>query len=166
MRTVLYYERQHFSLWFHGLALSLGLVGLVLILPDLEGGLEPVRGLMALFFLGVAVVMLNVFTMTTWVYPDELRIQFGRLLPYYQKHVPLANIDRATPVDYDPIQDAGGRGIRWGTYDGMSTRFLNARGSRGVLLEVGENAFVIGTQFPHELDEVLARRIGEIHEEL
>lgn len=166
MKTVLYYERQHFSPWFHGLALSLGLVGLVLIVPNLEGGLAPVRGLTAIFFLGAAVVMLNVFTMTTWVYPDELRVQFGRLFPYYQKYVPLASIDRVTTVDYHPIRDAGGRGIRWGTYNGMSTRFLNARGAKGVLLEVGEQAYVIGTQYPRELDEVLARRIDEIHEEL
>ena len=162
MRTVLYYERQHFSPWFHGLALLFGLIGLVLIVPDLEGGMEPVRGLIAILFLGIGVVMLNLFTMTIWVYPDEIRIQFGRLFPYYQKYLALEHLGRTTPVDYHPLRDAGGWGIRRGTFDGVATRFLNARGSRGVLVEGRDQVYLIGTQYPHELDEVLARRLAEI----
>ena len=162
MQTVLYYERQHFSPWFHGLALLFGLIGLVLIVPDLEGGLEPVQGLVAILFLGIGVVMLNFFTMTIWVYPEEIRVQFGRLLPYYQKYLALECLERTAPVDYHPLRDAGGWGIRRGTFDGISTRFLNARGSRGVLLEARDQVYLIGTQYPRELDEVLARRIAEI----
>ncbi len=162
MRTVLYYERQHFSPWFHGLALLFGVLGLYLIVPDLEGTLEPVQGLVAILFLGIGVVMLNLFTMTTWVYPEEIRIQFGRLLPYYQKHLALGILERSTPVDYHPLRDAGGWGIRRGTFEGMATRFLNARGARGVLVEGGEQPYLIGTQYPDELDEVLSRRIAEI----
>lgn len=163
MQNVLYYERQHFSLWLHALALLMGVIGLGLIVPDFEGNIEPVKGMVAILFLLISVIMLNLFTMTIWVYPDEIRVQFGRLLPYYQKYLAMADLDQTTPVDYHPIRDAGGWGIRRGTICGTSTRFLNARGSKGVFLEAREHAYLIGTQFPAELDEVIARRLEEIH---
>jgi len=69
--------------------------------------------------------------------------------------VPITGIVRYRVVQYRPILDYGGWGIRAGR-DGE--RVLNARGDRGVRLELADgSSLLIGSQRPEELAETLER---------
>lgn len=164
MREVLYYERQSFQAWANALALGSGVVGLVLLLP-LPGGDEtigPERGIPGAVLLLIAVVTLNLLTMSTWVYPDEIKVQFGRLIPYYHRHIPLDKVREVRVVEYKPIRQAGGWGIRYGTFEGADTQYLNAKGSRGVLVRGNERRVIIGTRHPERLAEAIERALSDV----
>ncbi len=153
MRNVHFYERQSFHPLLYVLAVGLGVFGLVMLVPSTNADqpIEAVKGLAGFFFLFVAVIIVNVMTMTTWVYDDEIRIQFGRLIPYYNKRIPLEKIASCCAVDFPPVRTGGGRGIRMGKFEGRTTGFLKARGSRGVLVETGDTPLLIGTQYADKL---------------
>ena len=150
MRKVLFYERQNFNAIGFASAVIVGIIGLLLILPapDSEQPVDIAQGLVGVFMLVVAVIVLNLLTMTTWVYEDEIRVQFGRLVPYYNKRIARGDLTEFRVVEYKPIRNAGGWGIRIGVFEGKKTRYLNARGSTGILLETPETRYIIGTQFP------------------
>ena len=153
MRNVHFYERQSFHPLFYVLAIGMGVVALVMLIPstNADQAIEPVKGLVGFFFLFVAVIIVNVMTMTTWVYDDELRVQFGRLIPYYNKRIRLEEIASCRAVDYRPVRSSGGWGIRMGKFEGRMTGFLKARGTRGVLVETEDRPLLIGTQYADKL---------------
>ena len=92
--------------------------------------------------------------MTTEVTPTEVRVWFG-WVPIYRRAVPITNIHAIEVVQYRPIVDYGGWGIRAGR-DGE--RVLNARGNRGVRLELADGTrLLIGSQRPEELAETIER---------
>jgi hypothetical protein len=92
--------------------------------------------------------------MTTEVTATELRVWFG-WIPIYRRAIAITNIPRSGVVRYRPILDYGGWGIRIGR-DGE--RVLNARGDRGVRLELADGTkLLIGSQRPEELAETLER---------
>ncbi|MFO7976966.1 MAG: hypothetical protein R6V12_20330 [Candidatus Hydrogenedentota bacterium] len=101
------------------------------------------------------VVCLNVFHMRTTVTEDQVIVQFGRFFPMYRKRIPLANINSSRAVEYRPIRDAGGWGIRFGRFENKSCRFLNSRGSRGVLVETADLRYIIGSQVPEQLQRAI-----------
>ena len=153
MRNVHFYERQSFHPLFYLIALGLGVFGLVMLFPSTNAAqpIEPVKGLVGFFFLFVAVIIVNILTMTTWVYDDELRIQFGRLIPYYKKRISLHDVTAQRAVEYRPIRSSGGWGIRMGKFEGRTTGFLKARGTQGVLVETEPWPLLIGTQYADKL---------------
>ena len=157
MRNVHFYERQSFHPLFYLIALGLGVFGLVMLFPSTNAAqpIEPVKGLVGFFFLFVAVIIVNVLTMTTWVYDDELRIQFGRLIPYYKKRISLHDVTAQRAVEYRPLRSSGGWGIRMGKFEGRTTGFLKARGTRGVLVETEDRPLLIGTQYADKLAEAI-----------
>ena len=165
MSKVLYYERQHFSLFAYLIALAMGIGGLILLVPapGSEEGVDFEQRLTGLVLLLVSVIIINLLTMSTWVYGDFIRIRFGRLIPYYSKRIPLREVREARTVDYKPLRQAGGWGIRGGRFEGRWVRFLNARGDRGVLLETGDKPWIIGTQFPDKLSDVISGQLYDAH---
>ena len=92
--------------------------------------------------------------MTTEVTPTEVRVWFG-WVPIYRRVVLITSIQRYHVVEYRPIIDYGGWGIRTGR-DGE--RVLNARGNRGVRLELADGSkLLIGSQRSEELAETIER---------
>lgn len=92
--------------------------------------------------------------MTTEVTPTEVRVWFG-WLPVYRRAVPVSAIRSQELVQYRPIRDHGGWGLRW-SRDGE--RILTARGDRGVRLELLDGTrLLIGSQRCEELAETLER---------
>ena len=153
MRNVHFYERQSFHPLFYLVAIGLGVLGLVLLIPSTNADqpMEPVKGFVGFLFLFVAVIVVNVLTMTTWVYDDELHIQFGRLIPYYKKRIHLRDVADQRAVEYRPIRSRRGWGIRMAKFEGRTTGFLNARGTQGVLIETEPPHLLIGTQYAGKL---------------
>jgi len=82
---------------------------------------------------------------TTTVTADSVTVRFGL---FYKTRIPLAEIRQAEAVEYRPIADYGGWGIR-----GFGRkRALNTRGNRGVLLTRADGStLLIGSQKPREL---------------
>ena len=102
----------------------------------------------------------NFLYMRTSVLGDELFVQFGYLFPVYRKRIPLKDILQARIVEYRPLREATGWGIRFGRFEGAPCRYLNCRGHRGVLVETQERPYIIGSQDPRQLHAALeeARR--------
>jgi hypothetical protein len=108
-------------------------------------------------FIGLAlplVMAIHLLQMTTEVTPTEIRVWFG-WIPLYRRAVSISGIKHYAVVEYRPILDYGGWGIRAGR-DGE--RVLNARGNRGVRLELADGSkLLIGSQRPEELAETVER---------
>jgi hypothetical protein len=142
-------ETQRFPGWGYAVLAGAGLLPFLLasiaggrIGPGLGIGLAPALALTA-----------NLLFMKTEVDAAALTVTFGYLFPLYRRRVPLAEILRAEPVTYAPLGEYGGWGIR-GFGDDMA---LNARGDRGVRLQLTRNRLLlIGSQRPDELAAVLS----------
>jgi hypothetical protein len=153
--SAIYREEQRFAWWVY---LLLGLM-MVMAWALFEGrGVfgQPVLGHRPQqLFIGLAVGMtipiilvVGVLRMITLVTPTEVRVSFG-FIPTYRRSIPIGTIARVEVVQYRPIADCGGWGIRVGR-DGE--RVLNARGNRGVrLFLVDGSKILIGSQRPEEL---------------
>jgi hypothetical protein len=103
--------------------------------------------------LGVVLLLGAVLTMrlSTTVTSDALSIRYGFL---YRTRIPLAEVAHAEAVEYSPIRQYGGWGVR-GT---RRRRALNARGNQGVLVTRSDGStLLIGSQRPRELLEALSR---------
>ncbi|MDQ5857935.1 MAG: hypothetical protein M3542_06615 [Acidobacteriota bacterium] len=103
--------------------------------------------------LGVVVLVgaLLLMRLTTTVTPDAISIKYGLL---YRTRVPLSEVARAEAVEYAPIREYGG----WGIRGSSRRRALNARGNRGVLLTRADGrTLLVGSQRPRELLDALAR---------
>jgi len=157
MRNVLFYERQNFNEIAYVIILVVGFIGLVWGLPGMNGS-EPaslIRISPGFSLFVIAAILANLLTMTTWVYEDEIKVQFGRLFPYYTKRIPRDEIRSVQTVTYKPIREAGGWGIRFGRHDGETSFYLNARGDQGVMLEREGKPIIIGTQFPENFEKAV-----------
>lgn len=135
--------------------LCVGAIAILIPIPAIEPAVSGDRLLPGIVMLAVSAFLFNLLPMTTWVNRAEIRVRFGRLLPLYIKRIPVAQVASARAVEYRPIRDAGGWGIRWGRFDGKRTRFLNARGHRGVLLDGEKLRLIIGSASPEKLAEAV-----------
>ncbi len=153
--AAIYREEQRFGWWVY--ALMLLMVGMAWALFEGRGLIRPgIFGQRAqqLFFAVAAgmslpiVFMLGVLRMTTIVTPADVRVWFG-FFPTYRRSISMITIARVEVVQYRPIADYGGWGIRIGR-DGE--RVLNARGNRGVRFHLIDGSrILIGSQRPEEL---------------
>jgi hypothetical protein len=103
--------------------------------------------------LGVVALLAALLTvrLTTTVTPDALSVRYGFL---YKTRVPLSEIALAEAVEYAPVREYGG----WGIRGSRRRRALNARGNQGVLLTRSDGTtLLVGSQKPRELLEALAR---------
>ena len=152
MATQPFEERQAFH-WiiYAGLLLTLGgMFAAVLTASAVNGeSLDPGQRWSTLAWIVFpCLIAVNVLFMRTRVDGHELVVQFGYCFPIYRKRIPLQEIRRARVVEYRPIRDAGGWGIRFGRFEQERCRFLNCRGNRGVLLETARLRCIVGSQQP------------------
>lgn len=153
--SAIYREEQRFGWWTYAVAaLILGLCWYLFIDRGPAGG--PAVGRRVQDLSGVAaagmglpiLLVVGVLRMTTLVTPTEVRVWFG-WIPAYRRILPIGTVARVEVVQYRPIADYGGWGIRHGP-DGE--RVLNARGNRGVRLHLVDGSrLLIGSQRPEEL---------------
>lgn len=162
-RDVLFYERQNFHTRAHAVALVAGVGGLLLILPlPGDAAIGPWRGIPGAILLLGSVLALNLLTMSTWVYPDEIRIQFGRLLPYYHRSIPMASVRSVQIVDDAPTALSGRSGTRQADYHGEAAQFIHVRGPRSVFVGRENNPVLIGTVYPERLRDAIERALSEL----
>lgn len=110
-------------------------------------------GWVVALMLGVVLLLGALLSMrlTTTVRADAISVRLGFL---YRTRVPLSEITRAEAVQYAPVRDYGG----WGIRGSSRRRALNARGNQGVLLTRSDGStLLVGSQHPRELLEVLSR---------
>ncbi|HEX9303599.1 MAG TPA: hypothetical protein VGA31_04020 [Thermoanaerobaculia bacterium] len=89
--------------------------------------------------------------LTTTVTENSISVRYGFL---YETRVPLAEIALAEAVEYAPLREYGG----WGIRGSRRRRALNARGNQGVLLtRTDGTTLLVGSQRPRELLDALAR---------
>ena len=93
-----------------------------------------------------------------------LSVRFGywRLI---RRDFPLAGIEQARPVQYRPLREFGGWGIRRGRLGGRVTLAYTVRGSKGVLLTLSRPARTLFGRSEHVLigslqPERLTARLG------
>jgi hypothetical protein len=163
--AVVYREEQNFDWWVYALVVILDVAVLGALAWYSREGADaagPVLPRMSEFaVLAVASVLLvpvilimGVLRMTTEVTATHARVWFG-WIPTYRRVFPVAAVQRLEVVSYRPIADYGGWGIRRGR-DGE--RVLNARGNRGVRLDLSDGTrLLIGSQRPEALAAALER---------
>ncbi|GAC1472558.1 MAG: hypothetical protein NVSMB9_19890 [Isosphaeraceae bacterium] len=162
--AVVYHEEQNFDWKVYALAVLIeALMGLQFVWLFQGGGAQVASGplgvsttaLTAVFALSLPpLVILGLLRMTTEVTPTDLRVWFG-WVPTYRRFYGIDAIKRIEVVTYRPLMDYGGWGIRIGR-DGE--RVLNARGNRGVRLELTDGTrLLIGSQSPETLATAIER---------
>jgi len=100
----------------------------------------------------VAVVLAAVATvrMRTTVASDAVTLRYGFLSTV---RVPIAELSRAEAVEYRPVREYGG----WGVRGVGRRRAFSARGTRGVLLTRRDGStLLVGSQEPRRLLAALA----------
>ena len=153
--SALFREEQRFGWWIYSL-LAL-MMAMAWALFERRGpigqqaaalhGQQVLLGIAAGLVLPV-VILVGVLRMTTLVTPTDVRVWFG-LIPTYRRAIPIGSIGRVEVVQYRPILDCGGWGIRNGP---DNERVFNARGNRGVRLHLIDGSkILIGSQRPEEL---------------
>lgn len=101
-------------------------------------------------------LIVSILHMTTEATADLLTVWYG-WFPIYRRSVAISSMKSCEVVDYRPIRDHGGWGVRACR---SGERALTARGSRGVRLTmINGQKLLIGSQRPEELAMVLTRSI-------
>lgn len=154
--SAIFHEEQWFNWWVYaGLGLVSMLAGIVLFDRTI-GWSTPwaflqTRPFQAIALAGVVApqaLVVGALRMVTRVTPGELRVTFG-FVPTYRRIVPTAAIARIEVVQYHPVRDYVGWGIRFGR---RGQRIYNARGNRGVALHLRDGShLLVGSQRPEEL---------------
>ena len=164
MRHVEFEERQEFPLWLWVLAgcVFVGIsIYLVYVYVAVSEAFEDYVVLTWAGLLLMDLFMANLFYMITRVSDRVLSVRYGRYFPMMGSRIPLEDVHCLRVVAYHPLWDAGGWGYRYGRFEGLPTRFMNAQGSRGVFLEAKGHRYVIGSRDPERLLEAIARHVGD-----
>lgn len=159
--ALVYREEQNFGWWVYALAVQSELLTSVVLYWIYQRGQEPTPlsslalSLLALVGLAAPVlVVVGLLRMTTEVTPTDVWVWFG-WVPTYRRFLPISAVRRVEVVTYRPVLDCGGWGIRTGL-DGE--RVLNARGNRGVRLDLADGSrLLIGSQNPEALALAIER---------
>ena len=97
-----------------------------------------------------------------------LKIRFG-VLRIIEKEIPLELVAAAEAIQYQPIREFSGWGIRRGTFRDTPTAVYSLKGSAGVLLTlkvpidtlfVRTNQILIGSQSPDQLADSLTQSMA------
>ena len=102
-------------------------------------------------FILVGIVLFAMLRLTTEVDDRELRVRFA---PFVNKRIPHSDIKSATAVEYHPLKQYGGWGIRRGKEGWAYT----TSGKEGVQVVTKERSFLVGSQRAAELAEALGPR--------
>jgi hypothetical protein len=94
---------------------------------------------------------------------EVLWVRFG-FVGWPAQRIPLKEIENVRVIDYKPVRQFGGWGIRIGRFEGQSVSAYTLRGNRGALLELAKERriggvktrrFLIGTAEPERLKSIL-----------
>ena len=153
-RPVLYHEVQALRQWHARLMLAVPPAAMLFIAvrqfvfhrpwghPPMTNG--------SIIFLTVLLVAVYIRLITVRLVTDltPAGLTIGLRGLWRARRVPLSTIHSAKPIEYDPVREYGGYGIRPGPR-GMA---YIARGNRGVQLElVDEGKLLVGSQRPEDL---------------
>ena len=121
--------------------------------PMSDTGLAIVGPVAILFSLALA-LFLSRLRLITSVRSDGVHLNFVYMK---KKFIPFSDIERCEAVEYHPIRDFGGWGIRYGGKHGWA---YNVKGNRGVSLHLSGGArFLVGSQRDAELAEAISGRL-------
>ena len=117
-----------------------------------------------------AVPALVSWALIAWLWVGRLETEVGseqvclRYWPlWFPKRIALSEIESSEAIQYRPIRDYGGWGIRWG----RGGWIWNVYGNRGVRLNFNNGKhFVIGTQQPDPLAAAIEAARGSLNREL
>ncbi len=118
-----------------------------------------------LYFLLIVFIIMPAMLgkMTTTILHDNLIIYFGSL-GLINKKIPLMNIKYSEIINYSPIKDFGGWGIKIGKYRDKKTMSLSVSGNKGVFIILNEpikcygqtiEQLIIGSNQPEMLYEAI-----------
>lgn len=159
-QSILFREKQRFTqVWLWVVILGVALlfwVGFIYqVLLGETFGNRPVPDVMLTIITVVIGIGLPYFfyhiSLRTEVWPGELQVRF---YPFHRRPVkiPLHLVRDFKRKTYNPIQDYGGWGIRWG----VKGKAYNMSGTKGVLLYFYNHpALLIGSQEPEALFEAI-----------
>ena len=94
---------------------------------------------------------------------DRLSVRYG-YARWFGREIPAGNIETTEVVQYRPIRDFGGWGIRCARFDGEWTACYTFRGNRGVLLTLEEpfrfgavktRRLLVGSDEPERLKQAM-----------
>ncbi len=143
MTEALHVERQQVAAWVHVvvvLCVGGALVSVVATWSD-EGHWW------AVIPAAVIVAIYAMFSpMTVRVGVEEMRVDFGHL-GWPRWRFPIADIRHARAVEFSPLRDYGG----WGIRVGRDSMCLNQRGRRGVRFGFLGREYVVGSDDPARL---------------
>lgn len=156
---VLFQENQRFTKWFLLLVFLPAIISAIVLLRFVNTGEEPA----SLIGLGVALatgLLLSFVSLQTQVTKVGVSVRF---FPFVRKTTlySFAEIESAEVIDYKPIKEYGGWGLRVGK-NGVA---YSVSGKKGVLITFKEprkmfwgkhKTLLIGTQKPEEWRRVLA----------
>jgi hypothetical protein len=157
-QAVLFEEEQSFSQFWFWLTLGASLLIMVLAFGPryLAGEPVPVEALVAsaaiigVMMLLVAVLLLGM-KMRVTVDDRQLQVRFS---PFVDRAICLDDIRSWEARTYQPIVEYGGWGIRCGMFG--KGQAYNARGNRGVQLELADGArLLLGSQRAEELADAI-----------
>jgi len=157
-RTALFEEEQSFPQFWFWLTLGASLLVMVLAYGPmyLAGQPVPVEALVVsaatigVMMLLVAALLLGMKLRVT-VDDRQLHVRFS---PFVDRAIFLDDIRSWEARTYRPIVEYGGWGIRWGMFG--KGQAYNARGNRGVQLELADGArLLIGSQRAEELADAI-----------
>jgi len=153
-----YEERQRFAAWVYVLVIAIVCIstGAMIAAARSEGANAASTEIVA-FTIILFLFLFNILALRTSIDGYAIRVQLGRLIPFFWKRIDVASIQEARVVTYRPLRDAGGWGMRFGRFDGMFTIYWNARGNRGVLIETEKRRYIIGSQDPEALHAAIER---------
>jgi hypothetical protein len=101
--------------------------------------------------------------MTTIVQYDNLIVSFG-YIGLIKKEIALSNIRESEIVDFNPLKQFGGWGIKIGKYNDKKTLLFALSGDKGLLVKLkeqiryygrGVDQIIIGSKQPEKLYEAI-----------
>lgn len=149
---ILFEEKQKFNQWWLWLLL-LGLTGFIaykiFIEKDYGNGSKTI-GIIVLILMFSLLVLFNFINLKTRVYSDRIEVKFFPFINHWKKYS-FKSIEKMEVIQYNPILDYGGWGIRLGAY--------NISGNKGLKIYYKKKSYrdsiLIGTQKPEELAKII-----------
>lgn len=151
---LLFLEKQKFNqLWLWIILIIANVIGAITFYRELVQSTQENQKLVLFYFLLLVLVSILVYsiTLTTKITEKEIRIQF---FPFHLKEriYLFSDLDKAEVVQYNPLLDYGGWGIRYG----IKGKAFNIRGNKGLKITFKSNKKrLIGTQKPEELKKII-----------
>jgi len=151
-RVVRYEETQHFHPLFQVVFLAVIAVMAVKLASALVSGESANADPASVVTLSIllptfALIYVVVFRLVIRVVDDGVEAEYG-CVGLIRFRWPASELRQCEAVTYRPLREFGGWGVRLNL---RGERCFNARGNRGVKLQVGDRTIILGSQRPDEL---------------